>query len=107
MSEPIIVQVGEYELAFNADDEDFNRYLNEQTPSDKVGPAWNFCSRTVDEASREWLNKVALTENLKPKGVIVLQIAAVIVQELGGDLTIAVKKPKASPPASKTTATSS
>lgn len=107
MSEPIILQAGEHELVFNADDEDFNRYLNEQTPTDKVGPAWNFCSRTVDEASRELLNKVALTDSLKPKGVIVLQIAAVIIQELGGDLTIAIKKPKASQQASKTTATNS
>ncbi|MEQ1636714.1 MAG: putative phage tail assembly chaperone [Methylococcales bacterium] len=106
MTDPIIVTIGDDELTFNADDEDFNQYLNEQTPSDKVSPAWNFLSRTVDDSSRDTLNKVALTDNLKPKGIIVLQIAAVIVQELGGDLTIAVKKPKSGPKASKATATS-
>lgn len=97
MAEPIIVSIGNNELTFNADDEDFNQYINEQTPADKISPAWNFISRTIADDSRETLNKVALNEYGKPKGIIVLQIAAVIVTELGGDLTIAVKKPKAVP----------
>jgi Phage tail assembly chaperone len=105
MTDPIIVTIGTDELIFNADDEDFNKYLNEQTPSDKIGPAWNFCSRTVADSSRELLNKVALTENLKPRGIIVLQIAGVIIGELGGDVAIAVKKPKALPQSSTKTAT--
>lgn len=99
MSEPIIVTIGTDELTFNADDEDFNQYLNEQTANDKISPAWNFISRTVDEGSRALLNNLALTDTNKPRGIIVLQIAAVIVQELGGDLSITVKKPKGSPKA--------
>lgn len=95
MPEPIIVTIGNDELTFNADDEDFNQYLNEQTATDKISPAWNFISRTVDDGSRETLNRLALSEHKKPRGIVVLQIAAVIIQELGGDLAIAVKKPKA------------
>jgi hypothetical protein len=93
----ITVTVGEEELGFNADHDDFNRYINEQMPNDKVGPAYNFLSRTVAPESKDAFKRLALTEDLKPKGLIVLQIAGAITQELGGDVAVAIKKPKASP----------
>lgn len=104
MTLPIIVTIGDTDLTFNADDEDLNQYLNDQTADDKISPAWNFISRTVYDGDRENLNKLALTEQKKPRGIVVLQVAAVIVKELGGDLTITVKKPKAEPSAPKKTA---
>jgi hypothetical protein len=98
MSNPqITVTVGDEELVFEATHEDFNRYINEQMPNDKVGPAYNFLSRTVAEGSKEAFKRLALTDDQKPKGLIVLQIAGVITQELGGDVQVAIKKPKASP----------
>jgi hypothetical protein len=102
---PIIVAVGDEELAFNAGHDDFNRFINEQMPNDKVGPAYNFLSRTVADDSREAFKRLALTDDQKPKGLIVLQIAGVITQELGGEVAVTVKKPKASPKASSETAT--
>jgi hypothetical protein len=100
----ITVSVGDKDLVFNAGHEDFNRFINEQMPNDKVGPAYNFLSRTVTDESRDAFKRIALTEDLKPKGMIVLQIAGVITQELGGDVQVAIKKPKASPTESNKTA---
>lgn len=93
----ITVTVGDEDLVFSADHDDFNRYINEQMPNDKVGPAYNFLSRTVIAESKDALKRIALTENLKPKGLIVLQIAGIITQQLGGDVTVAIKKPNPSP----------
>jgi hypothetical protein len=107
MNKPLItVSVGDTDLNFAADHDDFNRFINEQMPNDKVGPAFNLLSRTVTDDSRDDFKRIVLTEDKKPKGLIVLQIAGVITQELGGDVTVAVKKPNPSPTASSKTATS-
>jgi hypothetical protein len=101
MSKPLIaISVGEAELQFAVDHDDLNRFINEQTPNDKVGPAYNLLSRTVTDESRDAFRAAVLTEDQKPKGIIVLQIAGVITQDLGGDVAVAIKKPKASPTAS-------
>lgn len=108
MSKPLItISVGDTDLNFAADHDDFNRFINEQMPNDKVGPAFNLLSRTVADDSREAFKRIALTDDQKPKGLIVLQIAGVITQELGGDVAVAVKKPNPSPTASTETATGS
>lgn len=104
MNEPIAVKVGDELLFFEADHDDLNDYLNAQMPNDKIGPAWNFLIRTVTPASKELLKTVALSASGKPKGIIVLQIVAVITQELGGDIEVRLKKPTAQPDESKTTA---
>ncbi len=93
----ILISVGSVDLSFDVDHDDFNRYINEQMPNDKIGPAFNFLSRTVQEGSRDAFKKLALTEDNRPKGLIVLQIAGLITTELGGDVTVTIKKPKPSP----------
>lgn len=93
----ITITVGNVDLVFEATHDDFNRFINEQMPNDKVGPAYNFLSRTVAADSKDAFRALALTEDKKPKGLIVLQIAGIITQELGGDVAVAIKKPKASP----------
>jgi hypothetical protein len=106
MNKPLItVSVGEEELQFAVGHDDFNRFINEQMPNDKVGPAFNLLSRTVTDGSRDAFKRIALTDDQKPKGLIVLQIAGVITQELGGDVAVAVKKPNPLPTASSKTAT--
>jgi hypothetical protein len=106
MSKPLItVSVGDTDLNFAADHDDFNRFINEQMPNDKVGPAYNLLSRTVTDESRAAFRAAVLTEDQRPKGLIVLQIAGVITQELGGNVEVTVKKPNPSPTASSKTDT--
>lgn len=92
---PIVVSVGGVDIEFNADHEDFNQFLNETSATDKVTPAFNLLSRTVAEGSRAAFNSSVLTEANRPKGVVVLQIAAIVTTELGAGVEIVLKKPNA------------
>lgn len=97
MTDLITVSVGDQDLQFDVSHDDFNRFINEQMPNDKVGPAFNFLSRTVHDDSRDLFKELVLTPDQRPKGMIILQIAGAITQELGGGVSIEVKKPKNSP----------
>lgn len=92
---PITVTVGDTDLSFNADHEDLNNLINAQMPNDKIGPTFNFLSRTVAEESRDDFKRLVLTEENKPKGVLVMQIGGIVMGELGGGVEIVIKKPKA------------
>lgn len=89
------VTIGEQDLTFNVDVDDFNQYLNEQMPNDKVAPAYNFLSRTVLDDCKEAMKKAVLTDG-KPNGMLVLQIAGVLAGEFGGGVEVSLKKPKKS-----------
>lgn len=95
--QPITAMIGDDELTFNVGDDDFNRFINEQTPGDKVTPAYNFLSRTVDEQSRDRFRKLALNDEQQPKGLIVMQLVGVITMDFGADVTVTIKKSKPSP----------
>ena len=97
MSE-LTVTVDNKELTFSVTNDDFNQYLNEQMPNDKVAPAFNFLSRTVVESSRDNFNAVLVVDG-KPKGIAVLQVAGVLAGEFGGGVQISLKKPSALPAA--------
>ena len=85
------VNVGDVELNFNVSNDDFNQYINEQLPHDKVGPGFNFLSRTVVDDDRENFKK-ALVLNDKPKGILVMQVAGLLAGEFGGEVKISLKK---------------
>lgn len=89
----LTVTVGKDELTFDVTHDDFNQYLNEQMPTDKVTPAYNFLSRTVVDDSRDAFKKTMLADG-KPKGIAVLQVAGVLAGEFGGEVQISLKKPK-------------
>ena len=91
----IAVEVGEKTLNFDVENEDFNQYLNEQMPDDKISPAFNLLSRTVVEGDRQALKDVALIDGV-PNGLVVLQIAGVVAGEFGGGVEISLKKPSKS-----------
>ena len=63
-----------------------------------MNPAFNLLSRTVKEESKEAFKKIVLVDG-KPNGMIVMQIAGVVVSDMGGDVQISIKKPKSSPKA--------
>lgn len=100
----ITVSVGDKDLEFNVDVTDYNQYINEQMPQDKVQPAYNFLVRTVAEESKDDFKQLAISDG-KPNGLIVLQIVGLITQEIGGSVSITIKKPKDSPAKSKPTVT--
>lgn len=87
------VTVGDIDLDFEVETDDFNQYLNEQMPNDKVAPAYNFLARTVKDESKDALKKIALDDG-KPNGIVVLQIAGVLAEQFGAGVQISLKKPK-------------
>lgn len=89
----ITVTVGEQDLVFDVAMDDYNRFINETLPNDKVNPAFNLLSRTVKESDKEAFKKIVLVDG-KPNGMIVMQIAGVVVGEMGGEVSISIKKPK-------------
>lgn len=91
----ITMQVGDADLSFQVTNDDFNQYINEQMPNDKVGPAFNFLSRAVTDKDKKAFKEVALIDG-KPNGLIVMQIVSVVAEEFGGGVSISLKKPKKS-----------
>ncbi|WP_302413380.1 putative phage tail assembly chaperone [uncultured Desulfovibrio sp.] len=86
MEKGITVTVNETELHFTVTLADYNKYLNELTPNNKVAPARNFLMRTVDAQCKE-----ALREMVDLPGVGV-QVAAALIEEYMPDVNITVGK---------------
>lgn len=95
----ITVSVKDKDLVFNVDDDDLNRLINEQDPTNKVGSTYNMLSRTVADESRDDFKRLCLTDENIPRGIVVMQIGGVVMQEMGGDIKVTIKKPKTTQPA--------
>lgn len=96
------VAIGNEELNFTVGTADFNQFINEQLPTNKVGPAYNFLQRTVAKEDKDKFKKLILKDGV-PNGAIVMQVAGVLAQDFGADVEITVKKSSSSPnPLSKT-----
>ncbi len=91
MSNTTTVTIGDDELTFTVGNSDFNQFLNEQQPNNKVSPAYNFLQRTVIDADKDKFKKLVLTDNV-PNGPMVMQIAGVLAVENGAGIEITVKK---------------
>ncbi len=92
----IDINVGDNTLHFAIDDAGFNRFLNDQSPTDKLTPAFNMLSQSVVEADKALFKKYALADDgVTVRGAIVMQIAGLIGAEFGGGLEISIKKPSA------------
>lgn len=87
----VTITIGGNDLRFDVSTADFNQYLNEQTPQNKVSPAYNFLQRTVVKEDKDSFKQVVL-RNKVPNGALVVQIASVIAQAFGADVEITVKK---------------
>ena len=96
MAQVITVEVADVDINFNISDDDFNKYINDQMPNEKVNSAYNFLSRTVDEKSKDAFKKIALN-GVVPKGLVVMQIVGVVAEEFGSGVSINLKKQKGSP----------
>ncbi len=82
----IILGVGNDELNFNVNTDNFNRYTNELTPDNKVLPAKKFLRRSL--VGKE---QAELLDELMDKG-LTLNMVGELIQEFQGEIEIAVKK---------------
>ncbi len=86
MEKKISLPVNDKPLNFTVTLADYNKYIHEITPFNKVSPARNFLMRTVDADSKDALREVV---DLPGVGV---QIAASVLEEYTPDVTITVGK---------------
>jgi len=91
----ITVTVGNTDLRFNVSAANFNQYINDQVPNNKVSPAYNLLQRTVVDEDKDAFKRVVL-RNKVPNGAVVMSIATVIAMEFGAGVEITVKKSSAS-----------
>ena len=86
MEKKISLTVNDKPLNFTVSLGDYNKYINEITPFNKVAPARNFLMRTVDADSKDTLRDLV---DLPGVGV---QIAASVLEEYTPDVQITVGK---------------
>lgn len=86
MDKKIILTANDSQLTFNVTLADYNRYINELTPINKVAPARNFLMRTVDADSKDALRTLV---DLPGVGV---QLAMALLDEYMPEVSITVGK---------------
>lgn len=82
----IVVTVGIVDFKFAPTVQDANNYMNELMPDNKVVPAYNYLSRTVDPDQR-----TALCELLDTVPGLVTELHAKVSAEAKGGVTITIK----------------
>ena len=83
----IVVVVGATELEFNPTEVEYNDYMNELMPDNKVNPAHNFLFNCVTDETKDELRTI--TES-NPGAAV--QITAIVLAEYAPQLEIKVKK---------------
>lgn len=81
-----ILTVGKDELVFNVTTENYNRYINEVKPDDKVLPSKRFLRRSLADKKQS-----ELLEEICDRGHHVVMVAKLI-EEFQGEIEIEVKK---------------
>jgi len=89
MEKTITLTINGTDITFKVGVDDYNKFVNEMQPTNKVSPAHNFLMRTVDDAGKD-----DLKELLKQPGAAV-NIVGTLVEEYVPDLQIMVGKPSA------------
>ncbi|AGB11030.1 TPA: putative phage tail assembly chaperone [Vibrio parahaemolyticus] len=83
----IVLTVGATALSFAPTEVEYNDYMNELMPDNKVAPAHNFLFNTVVEDSKHDLREITSSN---PGAAV--QIAASVMEEYAPKLEIKVKK---------------
>lgn len=86
-NQEIVLIIGGEELAFAPSEVEYNDYMNELMPDNKVAPAHNFLFATVAETCKDALRALT-TKN--PSAAV--QIASAVLAEYAPALDIKVKK---------------
>ncbi|ABZ75902.1 conserved hypothetical protein [Shewanella halifaxensis HAW-EB4] len=87
MKKPIVLTIAGSDISFTVTTDDYNAYLNEIMPDNKVAPAHNLVMRTVDTDHKEQLRGV-----LDNSPGASMQIAGLLTQQFAPAIEIAVKK---------------
>lgn len=87
MKKQIVLLIGTASLGFTMTTDDYNSYLNEIMPDNKVAPAHNLIMRAVDAESKEELRGI-----LDNSPGASMQIAGLLTQEFAPAIEISVKK---------------
>jgi hypothetical protein len=87
MKKTIILTVVGTDFSFNVTTTEYNGYMNEIMPDNKVAPAHNLLIRTVDAKQKDELKKL-----LDETPGATLQMAGMINQEFAPAIEISVKK---------------
>ncbi|KJF83559.1 putative phage tail assembly chaperone [Photobacterium angustum] len=83
----VVLAVAGVELAFVPTEVEYNDYMNELMPDNKVAPAHNFLFASVEEESKDDLRKIT---NSNPSAAV--QLASAVMAEYAPALEIKVKK---------------
>jgi hypothetical protein len=87
MKKTIVLTIAGTEFSFNMSTNDYNSYLNEIMPDNKVAPAHNLVMRTIESTQKEDLKTVFETS---PGAA--MQIVGLLNQEFAPSIEISVKK---------------
>lgn len=82
----IVIGINEIDFKFTPTVQDANNYMNELMPNNKIVPAYNYLSRTVDQAQRDTL--CALLDTVPG---LVTELHAKVSEEAKGGVTITIK----------------
>jgi len=83
---PITLTVNGIDIKFNVGIDDYNAYVNEMQPTNKVGPSHNFLVRTADPGSKAELQAALLSPGAA------LNMAGALVTEYMPEVRVSVKK---------------
>lgn len=89
MRKDITLEINDDEIRFTVEVDDYNKFVNEMQPKNKVAPATNFLMRTVAAKDKDKLRDL-----LKQPGAAV-QIVGDLVEEYVPELNIVVGKSSA------------
>ncbi|KTF14834.1 putative phage tail assembly chaperone [Pseudoalteromonas sp. H105] len=87
MNKKITLTIAGKELSFDVTTENYNGYLNDIMPNNKVAPSHNFVMRSVVESDKDELRKV-----LESSPGAAMQISGLLQQEFAPAIEISVKK---------------
>lgn len=83
----ITLTVGETDFQFTLDAADVTKYFNSLTQTNKVAPASNLLTTTVNQDQR------AALKGLLKNPVMAMQLAGTLLEEYSPDIEVTVKKP--------------
>lgn len=90
-SRTIELSIGEADFAFTLTAQDVTKYFNAMTPSNKVSPAHNLLTGTVQAEQK------AALRLLLGNPVLTMELAGTLIEEYAPDVEVTVKKPSATP----------
>lgn len=82
----ILACIAGTDFTFTPTVQDANNYMNELMPNNKIVPAYNYLSRTVDQAQRD-----ELCQLLDTVPGLVTELHAKVSEEAKGGVTITIK----------------